>query len=58
MNFPEIIKAGGFDCVILDLSNPTQKAQHDRIVQLVDQMLSTQKKLQETGCTFLSVGKV
>ena len=28
----------------LDLSNPTQKSQHDRMVQLVDQMLDTQKQ--------------
>ncbi len=29
----------------LNLSNPTQKSQHDRIVQLVDQMLNVQNKL-------------
>ena len=29
----------------LDLSNSKQKSQHDRMVQLVDQMLDTQKKL-------------
>ena len=29
----------------LDLSNPAQKAQHDRMAQLVDQMLDTQKRL-------------
>ena len=29
----------------LDLSKPTQKAQHDKMVQLVEQMLDTQKKL-------------
>ena len=29
----------------LDLSKPSQKAQHDRMVQLVDQMLDTQKQL-------------
>ena len=29
----------------LDLSKPAQKAQHNRMVQLVDQMLDTQKKL-------------
>ncbi len=29
----------------LDLTNPAQKAQHDRMVQLVDQMLAAQKQL-------------
>ncbi len=33
----------------LDLSNPSQKSQHDKIVSLVDQMLATQKKLHETN---------
>ncbi len=30
----------------INLSNPTQKTQHDRMVALVDQMLDTQKRLQ------------
>ena len=33
----------------VDLSNPTQIIQHDRMVSLVDQMLATQKKLHKTS---------
>ncbi len=33
---------------VLDLSNPAQKSQHDKMVSLVEQMLTTQKKLHET----------
>ena len=33
----------------LDLSSPDQKNQHDRMVSLVDQMLTTQKRLHETN---------
>ena len=32
----------------LDLSNSTQKSQHDRMISLVEQMLDTQKMLHET----------
>ena len=37
-----------FPVGIINFSKPTQKAQHDRMVELVDQMLTTQKQLHET----------
>lgn len=35
--------ARNFPFINLDFSNPTEKARHDQLVSLVDQMLETQK---------------
>ena len=46
-SYPLLIRHGKFPIRPINLSDPADKARHDRMVQLVEQMLALQKQLAE-----------